>query len=323
MGLAVLGLALLGSAAEAVPEGRDLAGELRSAQEALAAGDYARAYAAYLSHAEDNPLAQFTLGLFHQNGWGRPADPAEACRWQERAAEGGIPAAQQMLADCLRHGVHRPADPAGAAHWYERAAASGILTASCSLADLYMAGEGVPKDPGKAIDLCRSVAEKASAPAQVSLARLYLEGDPTVRDPAAARQWLEAAAQANAAEAQYRLGILLRDGVGGPADLSSARWWLETAASQGWLPAYLPTAELYLAAPVEPGTGLLPAKDLAKAYLWSAAAVRRLAPGPEAEQAVAVRDRVLQRMPEAWRPDLDRQIADHLSKLENRGHNTD
>ncbi len=323
LGLAVLGLALLGPVAGAAPEGRDLAAELSSAQSALAAGDYARAYATYLSHADDNPLAQFTLGLFHQNGWGRPADPAEACRWEERAAQGGIPAAQQMLAECLRHGVHRPADPAGAAHWYQQAASSGIVTASCSLAELYMVGEGVPKDPGKAIDICRLAAEKASAPAQVSLARLYLEGDATVRDPAAARQWLQAAAQADSAEAQYRLGILLRDGVGGPVDPSSARWWLETAASQGWLPAYLPTAELYLSAPVEPETGRLSAKDLAKAYLWSAAAVRRLSPGPEAEQAAAVRDQVLQRMPETWRPDLDRQIADHLSKLENRGHNTD
>lgn len=314
--LTFLGLALLGLASGPAVMARDLAGELKPAQEALATGDYAKAYQGYLDHAEHNPLAQFNLGLFHQYGWGRAKDPAEACRWQEKAAQGGIPAAQQFLADCLRHGVHRPADPAGAAHWYEQAMQSGIAIAACSLGELYMAGEGVPKDPRKALDLCRGPAEKGIASAQLRLARFYLEDDASVRDPAAARHWLEAAAQANHAEAQYRLGLLLRDGADRPADARSARFWLESAASQGWLPAYLPTAELYLNAPVDTETGMLPAADLAKAYLWSAAAARRLAGSADAALAAALLDKVLARMPETWRPDLDRRITEHLSRID-------
>ncbi|AUB79530.1 tetratricopeptide repeat protein [Candidatus Thiodictyon syntrophicum] len=312
--LAILGsilLGLLSGAANAVP---DLAGELRDAQAALAVGDYAKAYQAYLTHGDDNPLAQFSLGLFFQFGWGRPGDPVEACRWQEKAAQGGIPAAQQLLADCLRRGVHRPVDLAGAAHWYEQAALSGILTASCSLAELYMAGEGVPKDPQRALELCRQPAERGLPAAQLRLAGFYLDGDVAVRDPVLALRWIQAAAQANNAEAQFRLGLMLRDGVGQPADPRSARYWLETSASQGWLPAYLPTAELYLNAPADPGSGLLPAADLAKAYLWSAAAARRLAPGPAAEQAKALLAKVGVLMPDTWRPDLDRQIDRHLAQ---------
>lgn len=313
--LVTLGLALLGMISASASLARDLAGELKDAQAALATGNYPAAYRAYLEHGGDSPLAQFSLGLFHQFGWGRPADPTEACRWQEKAAQGGIPAAQQSLADCLHRGVHRPADPAAAAHWYEQAAKSGILTAPCSLAEMYMIGEGVPRDPRKALELCRQPAEKGLPAAQLRLARFYLEGDVMSRDPAAALQWMQAAAQANNAEAQYRLGLMLRDGIGAPTDAASARWWLETASSQSWLPAYLPTAELYLHAPVNPATGALPAADLAKAYLWSSTAARRLSASEDAAQARALLAEIMARMPETWRSDLDRRVTEHLARV--------
>ena len=75
--LAAFGLALgLIAGSSPVLAGRDLAGELKPAQAALAAGNYPAAYQAYLEHGEGNPLAQFNLGLFHQFGWGRPVDTA-------------------------------------------------------------------------------------------------------------------------------------------------------------------------------------------------------------------------------------------------------
>ena len=311
VGLA-LGLALGGPSARA---GRDLAGELVEAQAALAGADYALAYQGFLAHADDNPLAQFNLGLFHQYGWGRERDRAEACRWQEKAAAGGIPAAQEWLGDCLRDGVQRAADPEAAARWYQQAMQSGMHMAACSLADLVMAGRGVPRDPGKAITLCRSAAEKGLPAAQKHLAGLLLDGDVSVRDPAAARVWLEAAARSGDGEARFRLAGLLRDGIGGEPDAAAARSWMEAAAAQGWLSAYLPTAESYLDMPPDAQTGLLPAESLAKAYLWSAAAVRQMAGTTQEAPAQALLDKVLARMPPAWRPDLDRRIDAHLAKL--------
>jgi len=317
--LTVMGLALLGSASGwargADVAVRDLASELQGAQGKLAAGDYAQAYEAYLAHSEDNPLAQFSVGLFFQYGWGRPVDLAQACRWQEKAAQGNIPAAQAALAECLRHGVHRSVDLIGAAHWYEQAALSGMLTANCSLAELFMAGEGVPKNPNKAIQLCRAVAEKGVPSAQLQLARFHLEGDATVRDPVAALQWMQSAAQSKLPEAQYRLGLMLRNGVGKPANMAAARWWLESAGEQGWAPAYLPTAELYFSAPVDAESGVLSPTDLAKAYLWSAAATQVLNNEPEANSARALLAKVLALMPSTWKPELDRQIAEHLVRL--------
>lgn len=49
---------------------------LDEAQHWLTTGEYQKAYQAFLFHAESqqNALAQFTLGLFHQQGWGMSVD---------------------------------------------------------------------------------------------------------------------------------------------------------------------------------------------------------------------------------------------------------
>ena len=77
-------LACVQCPAHAAP--RDLHAELAAADKALAAKDYPAAYRAYAEHAGDNGLAQFTLGLFEQQGWGRPANAVAACAWFDKAS---------------------------------------------------------------------------------------------------------------------------------------------------------------------------------------------------------------------------------------------
>lgn len=95
----------------------DLAAALQPAQAALAAGEYETAFREYHRIAEEthNPLAQFTVALFFQLGWGRPRDPVMACQWHEKAAASSIPLAEHSLGDCLLRGVHRAPDPVQAA----------------------------------------------------------------------------------------------------------------------------------------------------------------------------------------------------------------
>jgi TPR repeat protein len=308
----VLGLLLVAPQA-----GADAAKPLRKADKALAAGDYDRAYQEYLRHAEenDNPLAQFNLALFYEFGWGRAADPEAACRWHERAAAGGIPYSSHRLAECLAQGVGRPADPQAAARWYRTAADLGHYISLCDLAELYMRGEGVDKDPREGIALCTQAAGRNLAQAQLRLANFYLEGDASIRDPALAGKWLEAAASQGLPAAQHRLGTLLRAGAGdNAATLDAARFWLESAASQGYLPAYLPVGELYLAGPRDPDSGLLPADDLAKAYLWLSAAARALRESEAQSRASSLLARVREVMPQSWAASLDAQVDVHLAE---------
>jgi TPR repeat protein len=293
----------------------DFAGELREAQQALKEGKYDTAFAAYRVAAEEknNPLAQFTLALFYQNGWGRKADPVAACQWQEKAAHGAIPAACHYYAECLEKGVHRPADPAAAAAWYEKAVELGHSGSLCSLARLYMTGQGVPKDPAKGLLLCRKATENGLLPAEIQMGRFYLEGPAEIRDPVRAYQWFSAAAQQNAAEAQYYLGVLERDGLDRPKAPEKALFWFESAAAQGYLPAYYPTAELYFTAPVDPETKKLSAENLAKAYLWLSATVQRSENSQEKKNAAEMLSIVRRTMPASWGTALDEKVAQHLA----------
>ena len=293
----------------------DLARELKDAQAALAAGDYDKAYPQYLYFAEkkNNPLAQFTVGLFHQLGWGRPVDRVAACAWHERAAQRDIPAATHFLAECFEQGIGRPADPAQAAVWYERAAGLGHFMSLCSLAELYMTGRGVPKDPKKGLALCRRAAEQGAMPAREQVGRYLLQGDESIRDLEAAHTWLEAAA-ATSPEAQYYLGVMHRDGLGHPKAPDEARHWFEKAASQGYVPAYFQTARLYLTISPDFKIKRPSADHLAKAYMWLSATAKRSKDADELKQTRALLDQVLAIMPKTWVPTLDKRVAAHLAE---------
>ena len=134
-----------------------MARELRRAQKELAAGNYDRAFREYQRHAEEenNALAQFTLGMFYRNGWGRPTDEKTACGWFKKAAAADIPAAAHFYAEYIERGIAGEEGPAEAARWYQKAADLGHYSSLCSLARFYMTGTGVERDPVKALALCR------------------------------------------------------------------------------------------------------------------------------------------------------------------------
>ena len=218
----------------------DLATELKEAQQILAQGDYDKAYPLYLEQGEkhNNPLAQFTLGLFHKFAWGSlKHDDAQACAWFERSAEGAIPTGTHFFAKCLDQGIGRPADPAEAAAYYLRASELGHFMSLCSLADLYMEGRGVEKNPQKAIELCSQAAERGAPPARIKVGRYLLQGDESIRNPQAAVSWFESMAD-HSTEAQYYLGLIFRDGTGQPQNMDHALSWFENAAAKGYVPAY-------------------------------------------------------------------------------------
>jgi TPR repeat protein len=290
----------------------DLRAELAGADRALAAKRYPAAYQAYLRHAPRNALAQFNLGLFEQQGWGRAANPAAACAWFDKAAQRNIPAAQQFLGDCLAQGIGRAVDGPAALQWYAKAAAAGIAAAGCSAGELYLAGQVVPRDVAQGLALCTQAAQAESVPAMLKLADHY-------RLDAAnlplARFWYDQAAQRHSHVAQWRLGLIQSAGEGGAADVAQARFWLEHAAMEGYAPAYLPTAILYANAPVDPATGALAPADLAKVYMWNQAA-RATTPDPIQLAGIARIDAmVLAVMPPPWQAGLDHKVAAHLARF--------
>jgi len=310
----VFAILLLFALAQPALAGKQLDDELQPAQQALAAGDYRKAYILYGRYGAKNPLAQFTLGLFHREGWGRPVDQVAACGWFEKAARKSIPAAQQFFGDCLAEGIGRTADGKAAEAWYHKAAANGIAYALCSAGGLYIKGAGVDKDVRHGLDLCTRAAQSDSPPAMLRLADYYRAGTDVPQNLSAARYWYKMAAERRVGEAQYRLGVMLAEGQGGAPDLNAALFWLETAASEGYAPAYLPVAILYANAEVSPETGALEPGHLAKIYLWNSAAKARTIDPAQLAEIDRIEKMLLSVMPESWRADLDRKVAEHLAK---------
>jgi hypothetical protein len=291
--------------------------ELESAQNLLSRGEYDKAYTEYHHFAveKNNPLAQFTLGLFFKLGWGRSVDPVQACQWFEKAGSNGIPAGTHFFAECLEAGVGRDPDPAKAAQFYKRAAELGHYSSLCALAELYMAGNGVLKDPEKALKLCEQAAIKRVIPAQVRLGRFLMEKDSGVQDLDRAFEWFSNAAAVGAPEAEYYMGIMMRDGLGRPKDPQAARFWFEKAASKGYQKAYSPVGILYFNSPKDPETGMLGAKDLAKSYLWLSASVRQSSDMDGRKEAKTILKKVFEIMPETWKSDLDLKVDTHFQSF--------
>ena len=106
---------------------------------------------------------------------------------------------------------------------------------------------------------------------------------------------------------------MLSQGEGGQADPRLALFWLERAASEGYAPAYLPVAVLYANAAPDPATGALSADQLARIYMWNSAAKATTKDADQQAQIERIAQLVLAVMPPAWRPELDRRVAEHLA----------
>ncbi len=287
---------------------------MKDAQSALATGDYEKAFAGYHAAADNdkNALAQFSLGLFYQNGWGRSVDKVAACQWFEKAAQGGIPAAQHLTGVCFEEGTHHSADPAVAADWFQKAAQAGHIHSYCHLGNLYMTGKGFPHDPIKALALCHPAAQQGSIPAQIWMGKFYLQGDASIQDIQEAYRWFEAAAQKQSPEAFYYLGIIIDKGLSQGHTPQKARQMFEQAAVLKYVPAYFQIGKSFYTAEPDPETHQLSAEHLAKAYVWLSATVQRPGNPEEISAAKAMLQQILVVMPTAWLAELDHKVARHL-----------
>lgn len=149
---------------------------------AALAGDAAALYEIASRAAEGRGLAQ---------------DMVLALHLYERAAQAGLPPAQERYAMLLEKGIGTARDIKQALIWYERAAQGGNIRAMHNLATLLASGAN---------------------------------GKP---DYAVALRWYGEAAEAGLRDSQFNMGVLLARGVGTRQDLSKAYYWFALAAAQG------------------------------------------------------------------------------------------
>ena len=110
-------------------------------------GDYTKALQEWSPLAEQGDAAtQYNLGIMHALGYGTSEDLREAVIWFRRAADLGLPEAQNALGAILAQGLN----PTEAVRRFRAAAEQGDAVAQYNLASMYAAGLGVGLDPIKA-----------------------------------------------------------------------------------------------------------------------------------------------------------------------------
>ncbi|MDO8698396.1 MAG: hypothetical protein A2Y50_01775 [Pseudomonadales bacterium RIFCSPLOWO2_12_59_9] len=136
---------------------------------AFAAGNYAQAQAELGPLLEQNdPRAQYSMGVLYENGFGVAKDLPQAAAWYLKAAEQGNTDAQFNLGAMHEHGVGIPVNYPEAVRWYRPAAEQGDIDALSNLGVLYQNGRGVTQDKVLAMalyNLSVAYAGKALVPA--------------------------------------------------------------------------------------------------------------------------------------------------------------
>lgn len=116
--------------------------------------------------------AVFLLGTAHDEGLGKPEDPAAAARWFERAANAGHTLARHNLANAYNAGRGVPQDASQAVRWWTMAAAAGDAVPQLRLGTAFEHGRGVAKNLEEARRWYTESARRGNTEAQQALARL-------------------------------------------------------------------------------------------------------------------------------------------------------
>lgn len=288
---------------------------LTPAQQKLAEADYAAARPLFEQQARSgNGLAQFTLGLFYQLGWGVTPSPAQSCAWFKLAAQQHVPAAQQQLGRCYLADHFNSGEQTLAYSWFERAQQAGLLGALCDMGKMHADGQFVEPDRNKALQMCSAAAHAGVLEAQLQLAKWLMGGDIVEQDLAQAVNWLTLAANAGDAEAAFYLARFYDNGAILPQDATLALQWYEQAARRGYSAAYLPAAALswdyfqrHADSPAE--------THLAKAYVWAKAAQFTAAAETDmAKTADLLLRQILTVIPQKWQHELNDKVNSHLAR---------
>lgn len=149
------------------------------------------------------------------------------------AARKGDPLALFEIGAIYTEGRGIKADPAQAAKWYQRAADAGVVPAQYRLASLYEKGTGVGRDLKKARVLYEQAAAKGNASAMHNLAVMLASGGETAPDFAGAGKWFAMAADRGIRDSQFNLAILYARGNGVSQDLEESYKWFSIAARDG------------------------------------------------------------------------------------------
>ena len=154
-----------------------LAGQLQEGQEAYEAGNFSRAVELLGPLAKQNdPKAQFRLGMMYYHGQGVVEDEKIAVDWLKKSAAQGHIEAKFELGNAFLLGhqaLKLTSEPdREAAIWYHEAAQAGHASAQYHLGLLFLAGNGVLQNREEAMAWFNKAAAQGHEEAKRSLGQV-------------------------------------------------------------------------------------------------------------------------------------------------------
>lgn len=151
-----------------------------------------------------------------------------------KAAELGLPEAQNELGNMYYFGLGVERDYSKAFNYYRNAAKAGYVDAQNSLGECYLLGKGIDRDNEEAIKWIKKAAEQGNVFAQESMGEFYLRGLAGLsQNYIEAVKWYQKAANQGDENAQCNLGLCYYYGYGVNINYSEASKWLHLAAKNG------------------------------------------------------------------------------------------
>ena len=184
--------------------------------------------------ADDDPMAQFSLGLQHLDGHGEMEQNfGRAAAYFRAAAERGYSVAQNELGAMYERGLGMEKNEVLASEWYRKAAAQGHAIAQSNLGVMYLHGRGVLRDEAVAAHWITLAANQGCALAQYNMGVLHFNGYGVPASDAEAAAWITLAAGQGLAMAQNLLGLMHLEGRGVALHQETAVAHFRNAAAQG------------------------------------------------------------------------------------------
>ena len=143
---------------------------------------------------EDDPHAQYLMGLLYRDGGLLVPDTEKACRWLELSAR-ELPDAQYALGKLYLSNDLDVHEPTQGIFWLKRAVETRHEYAAYCLGKEYLSGKYVQKDAMKATACFHQAAEQGNPYAQYLLGKLYLMGEGVPKDRETAQYWFSMAEQ--------------------------------------------------------------------------------------------------------------------------------
>lgn len=204
-------------------------------QRSEAAGDYQKAFDAYMKAADmGHPQSQAQLGYLYFQGKGVEKNHPKAIDLFTKSSVQGNALGQHYLAYCYYYGRSLPQNYFEAVRLWKLSAAQNLPRALRWLAICYESGKGVAQDYAEAHRLYLAAAEQDDTLAQYALGRMYWNGEGTVKDWVEAAKWYRMAAENGHARGQCDLAKMYEEGHVVEKDGVMALHWYRKAAAQGY-----------------------------------------------------------------------------------------